>query len=186
MWRYTPEHFCRQPVLPGVHAISRLGARPRHPGSIGEIHRSRHRIELLRSRRRIHLRTPAGHGQIHQQARPQLHPNRRNEHLFEFVGGALKLNRWVSSRMSDRRANVYRTSSRLKTGTTGGGFAERSPHNSLALLNANDDTRRVFSSRIKVRVTGGSARWLQFSRSHSRQLTPIGVPSAFSRSMPAA
>jgi hypothetical protein len=26
------------------------------------------------------------------------------------------------------------------------------------LLNANDDTRRVFSSRIKVRVIGGSAR----------------------------
>src|SRR6202790_5572797 len=49
------------------------------------------------------------------------------------------------------------------------------PHNSLALLNANEETRRVFSSRIKVRVIGGSARWLQFSRSQSRQLTPIGV-----------
>ena len=60
------------------------------------------------------------------------------------------------------------------------------PHNSLALLNANEDTRRVFSSRIKVRVIGGSARWLQFSRSQSRQLTPIGVPSAFSRSNPLA
>ena len=59
-------------------------------------------------------------------------------------------------------------------------------HNSLAFENANDDTRRVFSSRISVRVIGGSARWLQFSRSQSRQLTPIGVPSAFSRSMPAA
>ena len=59
-------------------------------------------------------------------------------------------------------------------------------HNSLALENANDDTRRVFSSRIKVRVIGGSARWLQFSRSQSRQLTPIGVPSAFSRSIPVA
>jgi hypothetical protein len=62
----------------------------------------------------------------------------------------------------------------------------RPPHSSLALLNANDDSRRVFSSRISVRVTGGSARWLQFSRSQSRQLTPIGVPSAFSRSMPVA
>ena len=59
-------------------------------------------------------------------------------------------------------------------------------HNSRALLNANDDTRRVFSSRISVRVIGGSARWLQFSRSQSRQLTPIGVPSVFSRSMPVA
>src|SRR5712672_1656051 len=59
-------------------------------------------------------------------------------------------------------------------------------HNSRALENANDDTRLVFSSRIKVRVIGGSARWLQFSRSQSRQLTPIGVPSAFSRSMPVA
>ena len=49
-------------------------------------------------------------------------------------------------------------------------------HNSLALLNANEETRRVFSSRIKLRVIGGSARWLQFSRSQSRQLTPIGVP----------
>jgi hypothetical protein len=61
-----------------------------------------------------------------------------------------------------------------------------SPHNSRALLNENDDTRRVFSSRIKVRVIGGSARWLQFSRSQSRQLTPIGVPSVFSRSIPVA
>ena len=60
------------------------------------------------------------------------------------------------------------------------------PHNSLAFENANDDTRRVFSSKISVRVIGGSARWLQFSRSQSRQLTPIGVPSAFSRSIPAA
>ena len=58
-----------------------------------------------------------------------------------------------------------------------------SPHNSLALENANELTRLVFSSRISVRVIGGSARWLQFSRSQSRQLTPIGVPSAFSRSM---
>jgi hypothetical protein len=47
------------------------------------------------------------------------------------------------------------------------------------LENANDDTRRVVSSRISVRVIGGSARWLQFLRSQSRQLTPIGVPSAF-------
>ena len=31
-------------------------------------------------------------------------------------------------------------------------------YNSRALLNENDDTRRVFSSRIKVRVNGGSAR----------------------------
>ena len=60
------------------------------------------------------------------------------------------------------------------------------PHNSRAFENANDDTRRVFSSKISVRVIGGSARWLQFSRSQSRQLTPIGVPSAFSRSIPAA
>jgi hypothetical protein len=65
------------------------------------------------------------------------------------------------------------------------GYASAS-HNSRALENANDDTRRVFSSRIKVRVIGGSARWLQFSRSQSLQLTPIGVPSVFSRSMPAA
>jgi hypothetical protein len=61
-----------------------------------------------------------------------------------------------------------------------------SSHNSRALLNENEETRRVFSSRIKVRVIGGSARWLQFSRSQSRQLTPIGVPSAFSRSIPVA
>ena len=61
-----------------------------------------------------------------------------------------------------------------------------SPHNSRALLNANDDTRLVFSSKINVRVIGGSARWLQFSRSQSRQLTPIGVPSVFSRSIPVA
>src|SRR6266436_4001261 len=65
-------------------------------------------------------------------------------------------------------------------------IGNRSPHNSLALENANDDTRRVFSSKISVRVIGGSARWLQFSRSQSRQLTPIGVPSAFSRSIPVA
>ena len=68
-------------------------------------------------------------------------------------------------------------------GTT---WREGRPHSSRAFENANDDTRRVFSSRISVRVIGGSARWLQFSRSHSRQLTPIGVPSVFSRSMPAA
>src|SRR5437899_138154 len=37
----------------------------------------------------------------------------------------------------------------------------RTRYNSLALLNANDDTRRVFSSRIRLRVIGGSARWLQ-------------------------
>ena len=60
------------------------------------------------------------------------------------------------------------------------------PYNSRAFENENDDIRRVFSSRINVRVIGGSARWLQFSRSHSRQLTPIGVPSVFSRSMPVA
>jgi hypothetical protein len=60
------------------------------------------------------------------------------------------------------------------------------PHNSLAFENANELTRRVFSSSISVRVIGGSARWLQFSRSQSRQLTPIGVPSVFSRSIPAA
>src|SRR5437867_9484737 len=63
---------------------------------------------------------------------------------------------------------------------------ERGPHNSRAFENANELTRRVFSSKISVRVIGGSARWLQFSRSQSRQLTPIGVPSAFSRSIPAA
>ena len=57
------------------------------------------------------------------------------------------------------------------------------PHNSRAFENENELTRRVFSSRISVRVIGGSARWLQFSRSQSRQLTPIGVPSALSRSM---
>ena len=61
-----------------------------------------------------------------------------------------------------------------------------SNQNSRAFENAKDDTRRVFSSRISLRVIGGSARWLQFSRSHSRQLTPIGVPSALSRSKPAA
>jgi hypothetical protein len=61
-----------------------------------------------------------------------------------------------------------------------------SPHNSRAFENANELTRRVFSSRMSVRVIGGSARWLQFSRSQSRQLTPIGVPSAFSKSIPAA
>ncbi|WP_204338145.1 hypothetical protein, partial [Proteus mirabilis] len=33
-------------------------------------------------------------------------------------------------------------------------------HNSRALLNENDDSRRVFSSRISERVSGGSARWL--------------------------
>jgi hypothetical protein len=60
------------------------------------------------------------------------------------------------------------------------------PHNSRAFENANELTRRVFSSNISVRVIGGSARWAQFSRSQSRQLTPIGVPSAFSRSIPAA
>jgi len=68
-------------------------------------------------------------------------------------------------------------------------FAKRirpAPHSSRALENANDETRRVFSSRINVRVIGGSARWLQFSRSQSLQLTPIGVPSTVSRSMPAA
>ena len=64
--------------------------------------------------------------------------------------------------------------------------SERGPHNSRAFENANELTRRVFSSKISVRVIGGSARWLQFSRSQSRQLTPIGVPSAFSRSIPAA
>src|ERR1700679_2106235 len=70
-------------------------------------------------------------------------------------------------------------------GTTRCG-ARRDAHNSRALLNVNDDIRRVFSSRISVRVIGGSARWLQFSRSQSRQLTPIGVPSVFSRLSPLA
>ncbi|MHC2409498.1 hypothetical protein ACVJGC_002089 [Bradyrhizobium diazoefficiens] len=60
------------------------------------------------------------------------------------------------------------------------------PHNSRAFENAKLDTRRVVSSRISVRVIGGSARWAQFSRSQRRQLTPMGVPSVFSRSMPAA
>ncbi|MGY4626606.1 hypothetical protein ACVWY3_004362 [Bradyrhizobium sp. USDA 4486] len=60
------------------------------------------------------------------------------------------------------------------------------PHNSLAFENAKLDTRLVVSSRISVRVIGGSARWAQFSRSQRRQLTPIGVPSVFSRSVPAA
>src|SRR5262249_34188539 len=64
--------------------------------------------------------------------------------------------------------------------------AGKKPHNSRALEKTNDDIRRVFSSRIKVRVIGGSARWLQFSRSHSRQLTPIGAPSAVSRLSPPA
>lgn len=36
--------------------------------------------------------------------------------------------------------------------------ARRRCHHSLALKNANDGTRRVFSSRITVRVIGGSAR----------------------------
>jgi hypothetical protein len=65
-------------------------------------------------------------------------------------------------------------------------LASTTPHSSRALENAKDETRLVFSSRISVRVIGGSARWLQFSRSQSRQLTPIGVPSVFSRSMPDA
>ena len=63
---------------------------------------------------------------------------------------------------------------------------DRRLYNSLAFENANELTRRVFSSRISVRVIGGSARWLQFSRSQSRQLTPIGVPSAVSRFIPVA
>jgi len=62
----------------------------------------------------------------------------------------------------------------------------KSFHNSRAFENENDDTRRVYSSKISVRVSGGSARWLQFSRSHSRQLTPIGVPWIFSKSRPPA
>jgi len=66
------------------------------------------------------------------------------------------------------------------------GYERADPHSSLALVNAKEETRRVFSSRIKVRVIGGSARWLQFSRSQSRQFTPIGVPSVFSRSIPVA
>ena len=40
----------------------------------------------------------------------------------------------------------------------------------LAFENANELTRLVVSSKISVRVIGGSARWAQFSRSHSRQL----------------
>jgi hypothetical protein len=66
------------------------------------------------------------------------------------------------------------------------GDDSRISYSSRALLNAKLVTRRVFSSRIRVRVIGGSARWAQFSRSQSRQLTPIGVPSAVSRFMPAA
>jgi hypothetical protein len=62
----------------------------------------------------------------------------------------------------------------------------RGSQSSRAFENANELTRRVVSSRIRVRVIGGSARWLQFSRSQSRQLTPIGVPSVLSRSMPVA
>src|SRR5216684_801363 len=92
--------------------------------------------------------------------------------------------RWIASRSLSSGAH-----SRDPLARNDGSRWERvtcSPHNSLALLNANEDTRRVFSSRISVRVIGGSARWLQFSRSQSRQLTPIGVPSVFSRSIPVA
>src|SRR3569623_1286279 len=59
-------------------------------------------------------------------------------------------------------------------------------YSSRAFENANELTRRVVSSRISGRVIGGSARCAQFSRSHRRQLTPIGVTSVFTRSPPAA
>src|SRR3984893_15453091 len=93
--------------------------------------------------------------------------------------------RWIAGH---RRAEATPSFGRLCPAMTDGRREHSTcrPYNSLALLNANDDTRRVFSSRISVRVIGGSARWLQFSRSQSRQLTPIGVPSVFSRSMPVA
>jgi hypothetical protein len=71
-------------------------------------------------------------------------------------------------------------------GRAGAAMRVRLSQNSRALENANELTRRVFSSKIRVRVIGGSARWLQFSRSHRRQLTPTGVPSALSKSTPAA
>src|SRR6185295_17150369 len=74
----------------------------------------------------------------------------------------------------NREAAAYWIARSSRAMTRGGRLH---PHNSLAFENANDDTRRVFSSKISVRVIGGSARWLQFSRSQSRQLTPIGVPS---------
>ncbi|SEN40720.1 hypothetical protein SAMN05443254_10883 [Bradyrhizobium sp. OK095] len=67
-----------------------------------------------------------------------------------------------------------------------GDSANGDVHSSRAFENENELTRRVVSSKISVRVIGGSARWAQFSRSQRRQLTPIGVPSAFSRSIPAA
>src|SRR5258706_4590305 len=84
------------------------------------------------------------------------------------------------------RCDSDRTEKPRRTGYPACAGYDGAPHISRALLKANDDTRRVFSSRIKVRVIGGSARWLQFSRSQSRQLTPIGVPSALSRSIPVA
>ncbi len=92
-----------------------------------------------------------------------------------------------TSMMESRSRSVLDTRLRGYDGSLRGNTScHSSPHSSLALENANDDTRRVFSSKISVRVIGGSARWLQFSRSQSRQLTPIGVPSAFSRSIPVA
>ena len=96
--------------------------------------------------------------------------------------------RWLLHRVSTIMAAAYGSPRQVRNCAQGGDdvLKERGSHNSLAFENANDDTRRVFSSRISVRVIGGSARWLQFSRSQSRQLTPIGVPSAFSRSIPAA
>src|SRR5215207_2313578 len=86
-----------------------------------------------------------------------------------------------------RRAHIYHLSRCEMVGTLRSAHPTKlPPHNSRAFENANELTRRVFSSKISVRVIGGSARWAQFSRSQSRQLTPIGVPSAFSRSIPAA
>jgi hypothetical protein len=80
--------------------------------------------------------------------------------------------------------NVLGKDCRVKPGSDAAPDGRKVAHNSLALVNMNDEVRRVFSSRIRLRVIGGSARWLQFSRSHSRQLTPIGVPWSRSRSKP--
>ena len=138
-----------------------LGTANRFPGVVA--------VARITSRRRLHGK-PAGKPAVRYYLLSKYFPAKR---LLQIVRGHWSIENqlhWVL-RLRGARRQIYWGDS---------------PHNSRAFENANDDTRRVFSSRISVRVIGGSARWLQFSRSQSRQLTPIGVPSVFSRSMPAA
>lgn len=197
-------HLCRHPSGQGEKRERRRAGAP-HQGRSRSHHQRRRRFPRLLRRlcrrrhgdRDLHIRQvrasgggePARHRLDREGSRPAARRacQRRRGAGDRAYAGVSPSSLRGANRRSNRgchRGTVWIASLHLQWRDSG--RCAPPPHNSRAFENTKLDTRRVVSSRISVRVIGGSARWAQFSRSQSRQLTPIGVPSVFSRSMPAA